>query len=162
LQTCESCKLLKVPASDISQIQITSNTIEAQFILPNLPKGQYHMLVEGKDSKLNRSGNGYNINFRISDSSQPTKLKVYPNPTDRFADLEFEIINSSKPSGGTVWLYDNVGRQVEEILFRPNVGKTDVFINLDRKLTAGLYHLKARIDWSEGNSEVMESKIVIK
>jgi hypothetical protein len=162
LQACESCRLIKVPAASITQIQVTPNTVEAQFVLPNLPKGRYSLFAVGKDSHQNTSGNGYSITFQISEGFQPTKLRIYPNPAETFANLEFQVISSSKPIEGVVYLYDSFGRLIEKVIFSPKIGKNDLFINQNGKLPAGIYVFKALINWSDGNVETLEGKIIIK
>jgi hypothetical protein len=162
IQSCETCKFVQISAKYINLIQVSANTIEAQYVLPNLPKGKYKLLVVGHDAQQNSAGNGYNITFLISDEFLPTVLNVYPNPADNFCNLEFQIINKSSPKAGKVRLYDINSKLVDEILFSPKVGKNEVFFNGESQFSAGMYFYRAIIEWTEDKLEEFNGKIIIR
>ena len=161
LQSCETCKYQKIFSKNLSLVQQTANVIEANYRLPNLPKGKYKLLVVGRDAQQNLAGNGYSISFLISDGLGPSTLNVYPNPANNFCNLEFLITNPYSPKLGIIRLYDVHARLINEVNFSPKVGKNEIFIQLKDK-APGLYFYKAFLEWPDNRLEKFDGKIIIK
>lgn len=161
IQSCETCKYQRVSVKFLSIFQKSANSIEANYVLPNLPKGKYTLLVIGKDENQNSAGNGYSITFLVTDELAPTTLKVYPNPATIFCNIEFLIINPIEPKICTIKLFDANAKLINEAHFSPKVGKNEIFIDLKER-TSGIYFYKAILEWQNSRFEEFNGKIVVR
>ncbi len=84
-------------------------------------------------------------------------VRIYPNPTNDFINIEFELIESSEVQ---VSIYDITGRQVISVDNRNyNTGEVKITLPVD-KLSPGYY--SARINKSGNNNEIINLNFIVK
>jgi PKD repeat protein len=67
--------------------------------------------------------------------AQSSLFSIYPNPTSQ----DIHITSTALKKGGTLILYDILGRKIQEI--RVELGTQEITLTLDKNIPSGIYHL---------------------
>jgi len=115
------------------------------------PKTTTTYILKLTDFKFDKTTDTITVN--VIDCSEPTRLLVYPNPTNTLVNFKF---NSPIPEQLKIELYDVIGRKIRVTNFQQNYEIKEVQMNFFN-LASGMYFYRVVI----GNESKFVGKIVL-
>ena len=121
--------------------------------LPNAgSKFYYRLKMVDKDGSFT-----YSATRVVSrDGESKSRLSVFPNPTTRYANVDFSVNGSNKEV--EISIFDNAGKAAIQTIQRENLSEGNYLERFDLKdLSSGMYMIQVIID---GNREVLPLQVI--